>query len=173
MSIASNVWRGELLGLALSLEEDLLELNHNRPVNETSGTLEVLVQGLARTWRDMGFSQDEISRAFEAGSRDDFDLDPAWLDQRQQKQAWAEANSGRVGKALGRIQSWSAMLAMLAGLTLLIIVTFGLEGIVRTVIISLFAGGIVLAIGTGKFLGWRKARCLAAIKRGAQPPLES
>ena len=173
MKLTSDTWRSEVLGLALGLEEDLLELNHIRPAGETSGTLEVLVQGMVRTWQDMGFSQDEISRAIEAGSRNDFDLDAAWLGQRQEKQAWAEARSGRVGIILTHLQSWSAMIAMLACLGLLVIAGFRLGVVPVTIGLSLFVGGLAMAIVAGKFLAWRKARRLAAIKRGAQSPLEA
>lgn len=166
---AKDVWRRDLLGLAQSLEEDLTALHHARPPLETTGTLDVFVQGLVRAWKDMGFSEEAIGEALRTGMERDFDLDPAWEEQCQHRQAWAEASAGTLGQWLNKIQGVAAAAAC-----------FGLLGTVLSAALwnwppgraILIACVTVLLCGVG--LAWlagniqmsRQAQKLTELRRG-------
>jgi len=166
---AKDVWRRDLLGLAQSLEEDLTALHQGRPPLETAATLDVFVQGLVRAWKDMGFSEDAIGQALRTGMERDFDLDPAWEEQRQQRQAWAEASAGALGQWINKAQGAAAAAACFGLLGIVLSAAFWNWPPGRTILIAcwaLFVCGFGLAWLTGTIQSSRQAHKLTELRRG-------
>ncbi|MGQ2990388.1 MAG: hypothetical protein ACT6RD_09255 [Brevundimonas sp.] len=169
MTAVKHRWRRDMLVLAQSIEEDLTELHETRPPLEVAATLDVFVQGLVRAWKDMGFSDEAIIQALRTGAEHDFDLDPAWEEQRLQRQAWVAASASSLGQRLNKIQGVAIAAAAFGFLGMILSGALWNWSPARPILIVcvvLFFSGMTLGWLIGKIQASRRAHHLKELRRG-------
>lgn len=117
----------------------------------------------------MGFSDDAIGKALRAGVERDFDLDPAWEEQRLQRQAWAAVSSESLGRRLSKVQSVSAVVGLMSFLGVILSAALWSWEPARVVMLTctaLLCAGVGLAWLIGKIQASRQARHLKELRRG-------
>lgn len=149
---AQKAWRSGVVEHARQSARDFSEVAHDRPAEETVGTLDLLLPSLVKVWTEYGFSREDIERSLSGALDPSPVVEEIWVDEVAWRQADKRTSRTIWGRCI-RICQWVAGSAAALGFLLffvnaLVAIAGGPARTVAWLAPSLLIGGIAIAIAT-------------------------